>query len=109
MNDYQFELGSINGYISKITNQISNKKGGKINILLNINQIWYKITDRKIASHSFAYNLKFDKQTGHSTLFIKCQNSAVACCVENEKSNIIEKLCSHYGYRIVSNIKVKQF
>ena len=109
MNDYQFELGSINGYISKITNQISKKKGGKINILLSINQNWHKIIDQKIASNSFIYNLKFDKQTNHSTLFIKCHNSSVACCIENEKSNIIEKICSYYGYKVISDIKVKQF
>jgi hypothetical protein len=97
-------MRSLNSQISKITENISKGNKGKLNIVLKLNQSWAEIIDPKISQYCFASNLKFDKLQNKNTLYIKCQNSAVACYIDANKSCIIEKICSYYGYRIISKI-----
>ena len=97
-------MKSLNKEISRITENISKYNKGKLNIVLKLNQSWSEIVNPKISQHCFAVNLKFDKIKNRNILYIKCQNSSVACYIDANKSKIVEKICSHYGYKIISQI-----
>ena len=97
-------MKSLDSQISKITNNISKGGNGKINILLKLNQSWSDIIGPKVAKYCFASNLKFDKIYKTNIIYINCQNSSIACYIDANKSNIIEKICSYYGYKIISKI-----
>ena len=101
-------MRSLNSQISKITDYISKGNKGKLNIILKLNQSWSKIIDSEVSKYCFASNLKFDKLKNESILYIKCQNSAVTCYIDANKSCIIEKICSYYGYNIISKIIATQ-
>jgi hypothetical protein len=101
-------MKSLTSQISKITNNVSKGNKGKLNIILKLNQSWSEIIDPEISKYCFVINLKFDKLQNKNTLYVKCQNSAVACYIDANKSNITEKICSYYGYRIISKIIATQ-
>lgn len=98
---------SLEDNISKIIKPISKKKRDNFTILNKLNKNWEEIIGKKYAPFCEAIKLKInaDKKT---TLHLNAYNSAIAFALEGLKNDIIEKIASYFGYKIIHNIRITQ-
>lgn len=93
--------------VSKIIKPISKKKKDNFIILNNLAKNWENIVGAKYAAFCFPKKLSFNPQN-QGTLFISAFNSSAAFALDSNQNYMLEKIASHFGYKIISAIKISQ-
>lgn len=107
MKSQPYGLTPIRGPIQKILKPVLNKKKDYFLLINNLHKNWPNIVGERFYQLSIAKKIKFDKKNS-ATLYITSHSPAVAYYLEANSSQIIEKIASLYGYKIIKEIRIIQ-
>lgn len=93
--------------ISKLIKPILKKKKDHFRIINDLRKNWQEIIGEKYYQYCYPKKVTIN-QDKKAVLFIGSYNSAVAFALEGNQNIILEKIASHFGYKIISNIKISQ-
>lgn len=78
-------------------------------IILIIRRNWNNLIGEKYYEFCEPEKVSFKKDMKkNATLYIKCFNTIIAFYIENNKSFILEKINSIFGYNLIGDLKIKQ-
>lgn len=99
-------LAPLTREIRIVTKPVLGKRGfAEIDIL----ESWHDIVGEELARGIFPEKLTFDRDKRvQGTLHVKSAGGAFAMLFEHQKSRVIERINSFFGYPAVSHIKVMQ-
>lgn len=78
-------------------------------IIVILRRNWESILGEKYFEFCEPEKVTFMKdKKNDGTIYIKCFNAVISFYIENNKSFILEKINSIFGYCLICNIKIKQ-
>jgi hypothetical protein len=100
---------NIENQINSIIKPIMSKKKDNFIIIANLTKIWPEIIGKKLYQFCIPHKIHFEhKKRNAGILYIRAYNPSIAFYLEANSNQIIEKIATYYGYKIVGGIRIEQ-